>query len=48
MEKYFNSIVSDNIREFTALLNKEGCTKEDIVACFYNPSKDRYYAIIYR
>lgn len=45
--KYFTSVVSDNIRNFTSDLNKLGLTKDDVLSCFYNPSTGNYYAIIY-
>lgn len=47
-EKYFTCVASDNIREFVSTLNAKKVTREEIVSCFYNPSRDSYYAIIYR
>lgn len=45
--KYFTSVVSDNIRTFTAELNKMGLTKDDVLTCFYNVSTGCYYAVVY-
>lgn len=47
-EKYFTCIVSENIREFVAELNAKKVTRDDIAYCFYNQTRDSYYALIYR
>jgi superfamily I DNA and RNA helicase len=46
-KKYFNVIVSDNVRSFIAELNEKELTRDDIISIFVHPSSKNYYAITY-
>ena len=47
-EKYFNVLASNNIRSLVSELNKNGYTRDDIVAYSYDAAKGQHYVITYR